>query len=121
MAATTHPSSDLYGGIALGVAAIAALMVANSPLGPSYDALLQATGEIRIGSIGLAKSLEHWINDGLMATFFLLLALAIIDDLMAIVVIAIFHTAELSELSLTLAGLGVIGLFVLNRLDVRTP
>ena len=45
------PTSDgpdnqgLYGGIVLGLAAIAALIVANSPLGPHYDALLRTTGE----------------------------------------------------------------------------
>src|SRR5215472_6271088 len=68
---------DLYGGITLGIATLAALVVANSPLGPQYSALLNATGEIRIGSIGLAKNVEHWINDGLMAIFFLLVALEI--------------------------------------------
>ena len=65
------PTSDgpdnqgLYGGIVLGLAAIAALIVANSPLGPHYDALLRTTGEVRIGSIGLSKTIDHWINDGL--------------------------------------------------------
>src|ERR1700694_5565533 len=69
--------ADLYGGITLGIATIAALVIANSSLGPQYSALLDATGEIRIGSIGLSKSLEHWINDGLMAIFFLLVGLEI--------------------------------------------
>jgi Na+:H+ antiporter, NhaA family len=68
---------DLFGGIALGVAALAALLIANSPLGPQYSALIQTTAEIRIGSIGLSKTLEHWINDGLMAIFFLLVGLEI--------------------------------------------
>jgi NhaA family Na+:H+ antiporter len=79
MPATLHVSerTELYGGIALGFATLAALVVANSPLGPQYDALLHSTGEVRIGSIGLSKSLEHWINDGLMAIFFLLVALEI--------------------------------------------
>ena len=77
------PTSDgpdnqgLYGGIVLGLAAIAALIVANSPLGPHYDALLRTTGEVRIGSIGLSKTIDHWINDGLMAVFFLLVGLEI--------------------------------------------
>src|SRR6516162_8645325 len=69
--------SDLLGGIALGFAAIAALVIANSPLSGAYKALLETTGEVRIGSVGLAKDLEHWINDGLMAIFFLLVALEI--------------------------------------------
>jgi len=66
-----------YGGIVLGLAAIAALIVANSPLGPHYEALLRTTGEVRVGSIGLSKTVDHWINDGLMALFFLLVGLEI--------------------------------------------
>src|SRR5712671_2359332 len=69
--------ADLFGGIALGIASLAALVIANSPLGSQYSALLHETAEIRIGSIGLSKSLEHWINDGLMAIFFLLVGLEI--------------------------------------------
>ena len=74
------PASDntgLYGGVVLGLSAIAALIVANSPLGPDYEALLRTTGEVRIGSIGLSKTVDHWINDGLMAVFFLLVGLEI--------------------------------------------
>ena len=194
--------ADLYGGIVLGIATLAALLIANSPLGPQYSALIQESAEIRIGSIGLSKSLEHWINDGLMAIFFLLvgleikreviegslagvqkaalpvvaaiggfvvptlfyaalnwgdsqalrgwavpaatdiafaigicallgravptslkmflLALAIIDDLMAIIVIAVFYTEDLSAVALLLGGIGVAGLVVLNLLNVRT-
>src|SRR4029077_870717 len=48
-----------------------------------------------------------------------LLALAIIDDLLAIVVIAIFYTDELSALSLLLGGIGVAGLVALNFFNVR--
>ena len=43
-----------------------------------------------------------------------LLALAIIDDLGAIVIIAVFYTAHLSVMSLLLAGAGIIALIVLN-------
>ena len=41
----------VYGGIVLGLAAVAALIVANSPLGPHYEALLRTTGEVRILSL----------------------------------------------------------------------
>src|ERR1700726_5279427 len=75
--AQNSDQADLFGGIALGIPPLAALLIANSALGPQYNALIQATAEIRIGSIGLSKSLEHWINDGLMAIFFLLVGLEI--------------------------------------------
>src|SRR5262249_17535454 len=50
-----------------------------------------------------------------------LLALAIIDDLFAIAVIAVFYTDELSAVSLMLGGIGVLVLVGLNLLDVRKP
>jgi len=48
----------------------------------------------------------------------LLLAIAIIDDIGAIVIIALFYTAEVSSVSLMLAGVGTILLFVMNRMGV---
>jgi len=47
-----------------------------------------------------------------------LLSVAIFDDLGAIVVIALFYTAKLSLLSLSLAGVLTLGLVILNRLHV---
>jgi NhaA family Na+:H+ antiporter len=49
-----------------------------------------------------------------------LLALAIIDDLMAIIVIAVFYTEDLSAVALLLGGIGIAGLVTLNLLNVRT-
>lgn len=56
-------------GLVLMAIAVLALMIANSPLGGDYAALLQ----FHIGPL----SLLHWINDGLMAVFFLLVGLEI--------------------------------------------
>lgn len=57
------------GGIVLMVAAALALIVANSPLGQSYFDTLH----LYLGGL----SVHHWINDGLMALFFLLVGLEI--------------------------------------------
>lgn len=48
----------------------------------------------------------------------LLLAVAIIDDLAAIIIIALFYTADLSIVALGWAGIGTIGLIILNRMGV---
>ncbi len=58
-------------GILLMVGAILAMVLANSPLGDSYAALLALPIEVRVGAAGIAKPLLLWINDGLMAIFFL--------------------------------------------------
>ncbi len=47
-----------------------------------------------------------------------LLALAVLDDLGALIIIALFYTADLSGVSLALAGLGGIALAIFNRLHV---
>lgn len=48
-----------------------------------------------------------------------LMALAIIDDLGAIIIIALFYTSELSTASIAIAGMALVVLFVLNRLNVN--
>ncbi|NRD90267.1 Na+/H+ antiporter NhaA [Sphingopyxis sp. BSNA05] len=48
----------------------------------------------------------------------LLLAIAIIDDIGAIIIIALFYTADVSSVSLLLAGGGTVLLFAMNRLGV---
>ena len=58
------------GGIILIIAAMLAILAANSPLYSYYDLLLDTPVEIRVGALEIAKPLLLWINDGLMAIFF---------------------------------------------------
>jgi len=189
------------GGVVLGIAALAALIVSNSPLSGWYAAFLQTPGELVFGkTLVLEKTLLVWVNDLWMAVFFFLVgleikrefvegelasrrqavlplaaalggmavpaviysavnwgdaqalqgwaipaatdiafaigvvtllgrrvpaslkvflaAVAIIDDLGAIVVIALFYTDKLSVTALAGAGAGLALLFALNRLKV---
>lgn len=62
-------SAQASAGLVLMGAAVVALLVANSPLGAGYEALKRA----HLGPL----SVEHWVNDGLMAVFFLLVGLEI--------------------------------------------
>ncbi|MGW8278281.1 Na+/H+ antiporter NhaA [Sphingomonas aurantiaca] len=62
-------AGDAAGAIVLLAATIAALLVANSPLAPTYVATLHHA----VGGM----SVEHWINDGAMALFFLLIGLEV--------------------------------------------
>lgn len=77
--AVPHPGGhpEALGGILLAVAAVAAMVIANSPLEGAYRALLDTPGTISIGSIGIEKPLVLWINDGLMAVFFFLIGLEV--------------------------------------------
>jgi NhaA family Na+:H+ antiporter len=65
------------GGILLVVAAVLALILANSPLHGLYAKVLGVPVTVSIGQFGLSKPLLLWINDGLMAIFFLLVGLEI--------------------------------------------
>lgn len=86
-------TSEALGGIILMAAAALALVIANSPLSGLYFGGLQAK------VIGL--SVEHWINDGLMAVFFLLVGLEIKREVLA---------GQLSSWSQRiLPGLGAVG------------
>ena len=68
---------EAAGGIVLIGAALLALVCANSPLQPAYAALRELPLAIGLGDVRIAKPALAWINDGLMAVFFLLVALEI--------------------------------------------
>ncbi len=192
--------SEQSSGIILILCTITSIIIANSYFGKGYLDFWHTKIGFETSSIALKYSVEHWINDGLMAVFFLLIgleierelyigelsdlknatlpifaaiggmvtpallhflfnrgtetqagvsipmatdiafalgvlallgnrvpislkifltALAIIDDLGAIVIIALFYVGDFSLIYLMLA-LGILaGLFVLNRLGVH--
>jgi NhaA family Na+:H+ antiporter len=207
--ATPHPRpsflqaflrSEALGGYVLMAAALAALIIANSPAAPLYFDVLGSKLGFQAGPIVLRETVLHWINDGLMAVFFLLVgleikrevldgqlrgvsrivlpgiaalggmvapaliyvlinigspetlrgwaipaatdiafalgilallgsrvptslkifltALAILDDLGAIIIIALFYTAQLKVVALAMAGALLVCLFCLNRAGV---
>ena len=68
---------EAAGGLILMAAAGLALIASNSPLAAVYQGLQQIPMQVRIGELDIAKPLLLWINDGLMAVFFLLVALEI--------------------------------------------
>jgi len=187
-------------GVLLIVVTIVALLLQNSGLSSLYMGFLHTPVEIRFGALEIAKPLLLWVNDGLMAIFFLLIglevkreimeghlssmqqialpgiaaiggmvvpalvfiafnqsesfamkgwaiptatdiafalgilsllgkrvplslkiflmALAIIDDLGAIVIIALFYTSELSTVSIMVASASLVLLFIMNRMGV---
>ncbi len=65
------------GGILLIAAAIVALVWANSPWGEIYTKLWETKLSVGLGNFSIEKDLTHWINDGLMAVFFLVVGLEI--------------------------------------------
>lgn len=64
-------------GILLLVATIAAIVLANSPASPAFEALLHQNLGVTAGTLAFQMSLLHWINDGLLTVFFLVVGLEI--------------------------------------------
>lgn len=189
-------------GLLLITAAAVALVWANSPFATTYGDLWATTVSIAVGGLTLSESLLQWVNDGLMAIFFLVVALeikrevlvgelaslrraalpiaaavggavlpaviflavagtgtaargwgvpmatdiafalgvlallgsraplglrifvtalAIIDDLLAVLVIALFYTTDLSLPALAAAGGLLVALVLANRIGIRRP
>ncbi|MFT4630158.1 MAG: NhaA family Na+:H+ antiporter [Arenicella sp.] len=192
---------ESFSGGLLVFTAIAAMILANSPGNEAYQGFLSLPVEVVLGNFEIAKPLLLWVNDGLMALFFLLIGLevkremldgdlssakqiilpgiaaiagivfpaliyvfftindpvgirgwaipsatdiafalgvfslfgkrlplslklfllsvAIFDDIGAIVIIALFYSADLSTASLSIGLIGLVILFLLNRFRVN--
>ncbi len=74
-AATEYLRDETTGGIALLVATVAALIWANA--GDSYLSFWHEELTLGVGSLSITEDLQHWVNDGLMALFFFVVALEV--------------------------------------------
>ncbi|HET9913613.1 MAG TPA: Na+/H+ antiporter NhaA [Anaerolineales bacterium] len=91
--------SERSSGIVLILCTIIAIVVANSPFGKSYLDFWHI--KLGLETIALNQTLEHWVNDGLMAIFFLLIGLEIEREI---------YIGELSDLkSASLPIIAAIG------------
>ncbi|MEV7864639.1 Na+/H+ antiporter NhaA [Streptomyces sp. NPDC088124] len=73
--------TETVGGVLLLVAAVAALVWANTPLSGSYDAVREF--HLGPGSLGLDLSVQHWAADGLLALFFFVAGIELKRELVA--------------------------------------
>lgn len=89
------------GGILLIFATILALVLSNTSIAPVYASFLHIPVEIRIGALHLDKSLYHWVNDGLMAVFFLLIGLEVKREILE------GHLSSLNQIALP--GVAAVG------------
>ncbi|GAA1943169.1 Na+/H+ antiporter NhaA [Nocardioides hwasunensis] len=68
---------EAAGSLLLILAAVVALVWANSPWASSYDALWHTHLTLDVGPLHLDESLQHWVNDALMVIFFFVVGLEI--------------------------------------------
>jgi len=94
---------EAAGGILLFVAAVAAMILKNSPIGGYYEAFLDIPIEIRIGLFDIDKPLFLWVNDGLMAIFFFAIGMEVKREVL------VGELSDLRKIALPgMAGLGGI-------------
>jgi Na+:H+ antiporter, NhaA family len=74
-AATEYLHDETTGGIALLAATAAALIWAN--VGGSYLSFWHTELTLGVGSLSITEDFQHWVNDGLMALFFFVVALEV--------------------------------------------
>jgi NhaA family Na+:H+ antiporter len=88
-------------GVLLMAAALCALLIANSPWRDWYDLIIGTKFQIQLGEFGIGKPLLLWINDGLMAIFFLMVGLELKREILE---------GELSDpRKVTLPAIGAVG------------
>lgn len=70
-------NQEIVGGLILFAAAFVAILINNSPLSIYYGMLETINVKLGIENLVIDKNLMHWINDGLMAIYFLYIGLEI--------------------------------------------
>lgn len=86
-------------GIILMVVTLVALVFSNTFLSEFYNTFLHTKIEFRVGALfDISKPLILWVNDGLMAIFFLMIGLEIKRELI------LGHLSKLSNITLPLIG-----------------
>ena len=85
-------------GVLLLIATLLALALANSSLGQSFEAFWEQDFGFALGDAGFRMSLRHWINDGLLTIFFLVVGLEIKREL------TVGHLASLRSATLPIAA-----------------
>lgn len=80
-ALNTFMNMEAAGGIVLVLATIVAMVVANSALNDEYQSVLHTYLSFGFGEWSLLKSVSHWINDGLMVVFFLVVGMELKREL----------------------------------------
>lgn len=73
----TFVHTETTSGIVLLIAAVAALVWANSPWSASYEVLWSTEVSARLGQFALTHTLREWINDALMVVFFFVVGLEV--------------------------------------------
>jgi Na+/H+ antiporter NhaA len=68
-------STESGGAVVTFAAAVAALVWANIPGWHSYESVWTTTVAVRVGNAGVTMDLRHWVNEGLMTLFFLVVGL----------------------------------------------
>ena len=68
-------STETGGAIVMVVATVVALVWANSAASHSYESVWTTQLTIRLSSAGISADLRHWVNEGLMTFFFLVVGL----------------------------------------------
>jgi len=85
-------------GLLLLLATILAVIVTNSAWGPAFDAVWDRYLGISYGDLGFKMSLRHWVNDGLLTVFFLVVGLEIKREF------TVGHLASRRSAALPIAG-----------------